>query len=169
MTVCTNDFGVCKKIVEKAIFEHCYRRYYKRILTYCHAFYGLSSLVEDTVQDAFLAFWRRGIKHVNLVVNPEWYIRAIARNICCHIQKVRRHDSFNEDVHSERDPYLAGRGFYELISSLSKEEQQIVELRYLYGYNCLETARQVRISRRTCCRRLKTAKQKLLHGCQAAR
>jgi RNA polymerase sigma factor (sigma-70 family) len=159
-----NELTLYERIVERTIFEYCYRKYYKRILAYCRATHSLSGSDEDAVQDAFLFFWARGIKRVNLALNPQAYIRIIARNIFYHLRRCRRFDNFNEEQTGGRDPYRARLNFYELISSLSKEEQRIIELCYLYGYDRQQAARENRISRRTCFRRLRQAKQKLLRA-----
>jgi DNA-directed RNA polymerase specialized sigma24 family protein len=160
------DLDYYRRIVERVIFEYCYKKYYKYILSYCRTFYKLSAQEEDVVQDAFMLFWAKGIRRVNLMKNPESYIRAIMRNLIYHLRCGRRHESFNEELHSGSNPYAVGLGFYELISALSKEEQHVVELCYLHGYDREEAARQAHISRRTCFRRLENAKRKLRRGYQ---
>jgi RNA polymerase sigma factor (sigma-70 family) len=165
LEISANELQSNEKIVKRAIFEYCYRKYYKRVLAYCRAVYGFSGSVEDAVQDAFLLFWTRGVRRVNLALNPEAYIRVIARNIFCRIRRCKRFDSLHEEKCRGCDPYRARLNFYELISSLSGEEQRLMELCYLYGCDRLEAARESRISRRTCFRRLAHAKRQLLRGC----
>jgi len=165
--MCANELKTYNRIVERAVFEYCYRKYYKRILAYCHATYGNTGAGEDAAQDAFLFFWARGIRRVNLALNPEAYIRAIARNVLYRLRFLRRckrADCLNEEQCGGRDPYRARLNFYELISALSREEQRLVELCYFYGCDRLEAAQKSKISRRTCFRRLKHAKQ-LLRSC----
>ena len=159
-----------KRHVEKAIFEYFYKKYYNRIRSYCQRRFGASRIEEDAIQDAFLYFWARGIKQVNLIQCPEAYLRTITRNVLYHtwIKKDNSHVRFeNLQHHAGKDPYATQRGFYELISPLDDEEKCIVELCYLHGYNRHEAARKIRVSKRTCFRRLQHAKQKLsrIHGC----
>jgi len=159
------DAALCRRHVEEAVFEYCYKKYYNRIRSYCIFHYGLPQTEEDTIQDAFLFFWARGIKRVNLAISPEPYLRAIVKNLFYHILINKRNYTICFDDIAQtlpaRDPYAAQRGFYELIAPLDNEEKLIIELCYLYGYDRMEAARIVHVSRRTCFRRLHHAKQKL--------
>lgn len=93
-------------------------------------------LAEDVLQDTFVQLL---INNVRLAPRKEQtWLYKVARNRCLDLlKKNRKHDELPPDVPADPD---WNRTFIEMISPLTKSEQEIISLKFIGGFSHKEIA-----------------------------
>ncbi len=102
-------------------------------------------LAEDILQETFLKLW----ENYNNIRDPskiKYWLFTTARNISItYLNKTDRLTAF-DDISFEKQSADGNFGFFELISCLSVEEQQLVSLRIIGKFKWKEIAKSLGLS-----------------------
>lgn len=113
-----------------------YEQYKNGIFRYILSMTHDPHLAEDVLQDTFVQLL---ISNVRLAPGkePAWLYK-VARNRCLDIlKKNRKHNELPPDIPAEPD---WNRTFIEMISPLTKQEQEIISLKFIGGFSHKEIA-----------------------------
>lgn len=113
-----------------------YEQYKNGIFRYILSMTHDPHLAEDVLQDTFVQLL---ISNVRLAPGKEQaWLYKVARNRCLDIlKKNRKHNELPPDIPAEPD---WNRTFIEMISPLTKQEQEIISLKFIGGFSHKEIA-----------------------------
>ena len=138
---------------------------YDRIYRYCYFKIHSREVAEDITQETFLRFYEHYGHYGN-----DWtlqYLYKIAHNLCVDEFRRKEHVAINEEepepgaVDGPEKQVLYNIVLKEALQVLSKEEQELVLLRYVNEVPVVAIAKFYEISRFALYRKLKTATEKL--------
>ena len=136
--------------------------YYPEILSYCRR-HAPSGLGEDAAQETFL----KAVRHLESYVH-RGYFRAwlykIASNVCADCWRDARDGAELSDLY-QTDPGFEqaelAADLRHALSSLDKNQREVIELRYIQGLSLRECAEALGIPLRTAQSRSRAALRKL--------
>ncbi len=141
------EFNKCLKKLELH-FEKVYRYYYPRIVIFISKKYnGGKNIAHDVAQEFFMYLMKKEAQ-ISYIRNPTSWVYKCCDNIALKMLKVDR--SFvalqEEIVATNIDKPSHDFSEYEdMIYKLNSDEQEILNLIYLYGYNYKEIAVKLNI------------------------
>ena len=159
--------------------EQLYARY--RLAIWRYLWYRLgenAALVEETLQEVFLAVWRSAARYRGEAQVETWILRIAQhivlntrRNLSRTIEGSQQQDH-TEAYYNEMDTYHPQRSYEEQIlerlhlgealSRLSDKYRVVLELTFYCGFSCEEVAHILNIPTGTVKSRIHSARQKLL-------
>ena len=136
------------------------RAYYPDILRYCRRHTPDASSAEDAAQETFLRFVKSLPKYRDRG-KPLAFLLTIARNVCA--DSYRKRGRLWEPL-DEETPASDDHGtdpVRDALRALSREQQEVLELRYDQGLQVQEVARVLGVSRFAAGRRIAAALETL--------
>lgn len=164
---------------DQQAMEHLYARY--RLHVWRYLWYRLqenAALVEETLQEVFLAVWRSAPRYRGEAQVETWILRIahynvlnIRRNLSRTAegdQQQQTHaDAYYNEMnrqHPQRsyEEYIVERLYLnEALTKLSDQHRTVLELTFYYGFSCDEVAQILAIPPGTVKSRIHAARQKL--------
>lgn len=149
---------------DREAFRHLVERYQKRAVAHAVAILFDREDAEDAVQDAFIdAFKAIGTFDTSRPFYPWFYV--LLRNRCYKLTaKGRPTESLDEVLLASSESGIAGETRLVLekaLHSLTREEREIVSLKYFSGLSYDELAAHLQIPRGTVMSRLFNARRRL--------
>jgi len=138
---------------------------YDKIYRYCYFKVHKQEVAEDITQETFLRFYEHYGHYGN-----DWtlqYLYKIAHNLCVDELRKREHEVITEEnseigaVEGPENQVLTNLAVKEALATLSKEEQELILLRYVNEVPMGTIAKLYEISRFALYRKLKAATEKL--------
>ena len=149
---------------DREVFRHLVERYQKRAVAHALAILFNRDDAEDAVQEAFIdAFKAIGTFDTSRTFYQWFYV--LLRNRCYKLTAKRRPmDSIDETVVLDPQQGMANEtrlALEKALASLTREEREIVWLKYFSGLSYDELALHLQIPRGTVMSRLFNARQRL--------
>lgn len=129
-----------KNIHNKECFKRIYNEFYPIIVKFVVSRFRDEELAKDIAHDIFTDFLRKDFHYIN---KPKSYIIGASKNLALkHIKKQKRNIKLDDcdSYHFITDIYDDGE-IKELLSKLSDEEREIIELNWLQNYTLKEIAK----------------------------
>ncbi|MQR97443.1 RNA polymerase sigma factor [Fictibacillus phosphorivorans] len=154
----TSDYELYLKVQEenKEALEMLYDRYEKLLFSFSFKMLRQKELAEEAVQDVFMKLWRKkGLYSEDKGKFSSWLL-TVTRNACIDLirkQQKNEVEILEKDIDYERTESVEEtvtwneerESLKEAVSSLTEEQQDIVEMFYFKGYSQSDIAEQKNI------------------------
>jgi RNA polymerase sigma factor (sigma-70 family) len=140
----------------KEALEQLYGRYEKLLFSFSYRLLKRNELAEEAVQDVFMKLWRKkGIYTEDKGKFSSW-ILTVTRNACIDLmrkQKKSEVEMLERDIDYERAESVEEtvtwneerENLKKAVSTLTEEQQEMVDMFYYKGYSQADIARETRL------------------------
>ncbi|MEO1261193.1 MAG: sigma-70 family RNA polymerase sigma factor [Bacteroidota bacterium] len=136
-------------LANQSAFEKIYLQYYPLLLVYGKAIVHDEALVEDTIQELFVAFWKKG-EDLNTKSSLENYLLVSLRNNLIRKLKANKTVELNMDLAetdtSQNEILDREARLNNLIEKLPARQREVIFLRYFKNKSYQEIADLLGIS-----------------------